>query len=208
MQTEHRPSGRQRRSFIEEARRAQIEAAAAEVVADFGYANASLSRIAERAGISKSVISYHFDGKDDLLTRMVRSFFDETWEHMSRRIDAEPTAAGKVRAWISAEIEFFEQQRTRFLAMSDIVLNHRTADGSRPFDGATNEEAESMAALLAAGQAAGEFRDFDPHAIATVIVRCTEGLLASWAVNNVNDLPAQTEALLDFIDHAIRRSSP
>ena len=87
MQTENSTDGR-RRSFIEEARRAQIAAAAAETVAEYGYANASLARIAERADVSKSVISYHFDGKDELLTQMVTRFFQETWEHMERRIEA------------------------------------------------------------------------------------------------------------------------
>ena len=208
MQPDPSPDGRQRRSFIEEARRAQIEVAAAGVVAEFGYANASLARIAERAGISKSVISYHFAGKDDLLTSMVSSFFDEGWAHMSERIDAESTATGKLRAWIAAEIEFFAAHRIRFLAMSDIVLNHRAPDGSRPFDGASDEETAGMAEILTAGQSAGEFRDFDPASIATVIIRCSQGLLSSWALDESIDLAAQTEALLDFIDHAIRRTDP
>jgi TetR/AcrR family fatty acid metabolism transcriptional regulator len=46
------------RSFVSNARRAQIVEAAIETVADVGYAGASLSRIAVRLGISKGVISY------------------------------------------------------------------------------------------------------------------------------------------------------
>ena len=42
---------------------------AIEVLAELGYAQTSFARIAERAGISKSVISYHFAGKDELLDR-------------------------------------------------------------------------------------------------------------------------------------------
>ncbi|MFD6455458.1 TetR family transcriptional regulator, partial [Nocardia sp. NPDC060220] len=52
MRPENKPDG-QHRSFIEEARRRQIIAATVEVVSELGYANASLARIAERAGISK-----------------------------------------------------------------------------------------------------------------------------------------------------------
>ena len=50
-------------TFTEEARRGQIIACAIEVLAELGYAQTSFARIAERLGISKSVISYHFGGK-------------------------------------------------------------------------------------------------------------------------------------------------
>ena len=51
--------------------RAQIVAAAIDTVAEDGYANASLARIAVRLGISKGVISYHFAGKDDLIAEII-----------------------------------------------------------------------------------------------------------------------------------------
>ena len=45
--------------------------AAIDTIAEVGYANASLARIAVRLGISKGVISYHFAGKDDLIAEIV-----------------------------------------------------------------------------------------------------------------------------------------
>lgn len=89
-------------------------------MAEVGYARASLARIAERAGISKSVISYHFDGKEELLAQVAGEFFDQAWEHMAPRIEAETTAVGRVAAWIIAELEYFAAHRQRFLAP-----NHR-----------------------------------------------------------------------------------
>jgi AcrR family transcriptional regulator len=204
MRAENSPSGR-RGSFIEEARRAQIIAAAAQTVAEVGYANASLARIAERADISKSVISYHFDGKDELLTLLVTQFFESAWTHMRSRMDAEATAAGKVRAWVSSELEYYAKHRTDFLAAVDVFVNHRAPDGSRPFDQAAKEEVAALSEVLAAGQRTGEFRAFDPPEVATIIIRCVEGVLSSWVVNEGEDLTAQSAALLEFIDHAIRR---
>jgi AcrR family transcriptional regulator len=61
------PPGLQKdRTFIETARRAQIMAAAIDTIAELGYGQASLARIAQRAGTSKGVICYHFVGNDDL----------------------------------------------------------------------------------------------------------------------------------------------
>ncbi|MBE1531035.1 TetR/AcrR family transcriptional regulator [Actinomadura algeriensis] len=204
MGTKTGSTGRKRRSFIERARRAQIVEAAALVVAEAGYANTSLSRIAEKADISKSVISYHFSGKDELLRSMVTEFFERGWARMEERISAEPTAAGQVRAWIGAQLDYFDAHRTEFLAMSEIVANHRGDDGAPAYAGEMAEEVDGLAEILARGQRDGEFRAFDPRGVANIILRCADGVLGSWATGDGVDLPAQSAALLDFIDHAIR----
>lgn len=205
MQPESSPSGRQR-SFIEEARRAQIVAAAAHTVATAGYAGASLSRIAKRAGISKSVISYHFAGKEDLLSQVVNDFFAATEEYMSGRLARAETAASTIRTWVEAQIDYFAEHRTTFLAVSDIAMNYRSTDGARPFlDDAAAEEAETVSQILRRGQDAGEFRDFDTTDVAVIISRSTEGVLGAWMTDERVDLMSQKQTLLDFIDHAIRK---
>lgn len=191
------------RSFIEAARRAQIVATAEKVVAELGYARASLAKVAERAGISKSVILYHFDGKQDLLAQVAGEFFEEAWKYMEPRILAEPTATGQVAAWITAELEHFAAHRQRFLAMTEVVTNHRAPDGTRPFANDEDEELDGMAAVLAAGQASGELRHFDPSEVAAVIIRSIEGVLGAWAMDESVDLLGHADALVDFVLHAI-----
>ncbi|MDP2712188.1 MAG: TetR/AcrR family transcriptional regulator [Solirubrobacteraceae bacterium] len=209
MRPENRPDGRTRPSFIEQARRAQIVEAAAETVAEVGYARASLARIADRAGVSKSVISYHFaGGKDELLMQMVSTFFEDTWAHMSERIDAQTTAAGRIRAWVGSQMTYFSAHRTRFLAMVAIVDGHRLPDGSRPFADGMQQELDAVTEILREGQRDGEFRAFDASGFATIIIRATEGVLGRWAEDEETDLDAQTTVLLDFIDHAIRTEAP
>lgn len=192
-------------SFIERARRAQILDAATQVVAEVGYAHVSLSRIAEEADISKSVISYHFSGgKDEILRLVASQFFEQTWEHMESRIAEATTAAGRVRAWIGSQLEYFAAHRSEFLAMSDIVVNHRAPDGSRPLMDAEAEEVDGLAEILTEGQRDGDFRAFDPRRVANIVLRCTDGVLGSWAMDDGVDLTEESTVLLEFIDHAIR----
>ncbi|PSK99203.1 TetR family transcriptional regulator [Haloactinopolyspora alba] len=204
MRPENEPSGR-KRSFIEDARRAQVVQAARETVAAVGHANASLARIAEHAGISKSVISYHFDGKDELLEQVATQFFEQTWEYMEPRIAAAGSAAERVRAWIDAQMSYFAAHRPAFLAMIEIVANHRRADGTRPFAASEQEELEALAEVLADGQSAGEFRDFDTRTYAMIISQAMEGALSRWALDEAVDLSVQSRALRDFVDNAIGR---
>ncbi|TXK43238.1 TetR/AcrR family transcriptional regulator [Nonomuraea sp. C10] len=199
----HEPPGRKRPSFIEQARRAQIVEAAAEVVAEVGYAHTSFARIAEKAGISKSVISYHFGSKDEILRLVVTRLFERGWQHMEPRIAAEKTAAGRVRAWIGSQLEFFQAHRVEFLAMSEIMANHRGEDGSYAYSDELAEEVDGIAEILAQGQRDGELRSFDTRGVANIIVRCVDGVLESWAMDPGVDLDQQTAVLLDFIDHAI-----
>jgi AcrR family transcriptional regulator len=76
---------------VSNARRAQIVQAAIETLAEVGYANASLSRIAVRLGISKGVISYHFAGKDDLIAEIVSQVLQRARADMQPRIEAQTT---------------------------------------------------------------------------------------------------------------------
>lgn len=204
MQTD-RGSGEQKDfSFIEQARRAQILEAAEQTVARLGYARTSLARIAETAGISKGVITYHFATKDAILRLVVTRFFDQAWDYMEDRILAEDTAVGQLRAWIGAELEYFATHRTEFLAMSYIVTNHRHQDGTPTFSENSEEEITGLSDILFQGQQDGELRQFNPRSTAQIILRTVDGVLSSWALDTTTDLREQTRVLLDFIYHAIR----
>ncbi|MGO1950049.1 MAG: TetR/AcrR family transcriptional regulator [Mycobacteriaceae bacterium] len=206
MQSDNEPSGR---TFIEEARRAQILTATAEVVANEGYSRASLSRIATQAGVSKGVVTYHFTNKNEILTDMVRDYYGRGWEYMEARIAAEPTAVGQVNAWVSSQIEFFTTSPTEFFAMSSIVDNLRDEDGTTHFADDDHEATEAMAEILRAGQQEGQLRDFNAEKVANVILSSVDGVLGSWALSmapdRTTDLTEHIEALKDFIAHAIRK---
>ena len=61
------------RTFTDLARRAQIAQCAAEAITEVGYADASMAEIARRAGVAKSVVSYHFSDKEGLMREVLRT---------------------------------------------------------------------------------------------------------------------------------------
>lgn len=194
-------------SFIERARRAQIVEAAVEVVAEFGYARASLARIAERAGISKGVVTYHFKGKGEILDRLVTDYYERGWEYMEERIRAEETAVGQVEAWVGAQLDFYIENRTGFLAMSEVVANHRGEDGAHQYAADFDEEIDGLAEILDRGQTEGALRRFDARSVADVILRCLDGVLIAWANDPGIEMSDRKVVLLDFISHAILKES-
>lgn len=172
MRSDSEPTGQViGRTFTETARRAQIVAAAIETIAELGYGQASLARIAEKAGTSKGVILYHFSGKDDLIKAAVADVAAQVQAYMSPRVLAESTGAGMLRAWIESNLAFMSEYRQPVAAAVEILLNARSSDGSRLFDfSAARQGVADLQEMLAHFQGTGEFRaDFDPLVMARAI---------------------------------------
>ena len=172
MRSENSPLGQEvTRTFTETARRAQIVAAAIDTIAELGYGQASLARIAERAGTSKGVISYHFASKDDLIREITAEVVAKGEAYMAPRILAETSGRGMLRAYIESNLAFMRDHRNHLVAFLDIFFNARDDDG-RPLveEKALDYMVTSLEQVLAHFQALGQFRpDFDPHAMAMAI---------------------------------------
>jgi AcrR family transcriptional regulator len=154
---------------VTSARRAQIVAAAIDTVAEVGYANASLARIAVRLGISKGVISYHFAGKDDLVAEIVSQVLQQARAYMQPRIEAQTTGPEMLRAYIESNLEFIRDNPNQLTAVVEIV-RATFAGAQSPFKGNRNGAVQILAELLARFQTDRDFRpDFDPNAMAMAI---------------------------------------
>ncbi len=163
-----RPDGD--RTFVTSARRLQIVAAAIDTVAEVGYANASLARIAARLGISKGVISYHFAGKDDLVSEIVSQVLLQARAYMQPRIEAQRTGPEMLRAYIESNLEFIRDNPNQLSAVVEIVRARFAGAPTSPFTGNRDGAVTILADLLGRFQAGGGFRaDFDPKAMAMAI---------------------------------------
>jgi AcrR family transcriptional regulator len=164
-------SGDGDQTFVTKARRAQIVEAAIDTVAEVGYANASLARIALRLGISKGVISYHFAGKDDLIAEIVTQVLQQARTYMQPRIEAQTTGPGMLRAYIESNLEFIRDNPNQLRAIVEIVrATFAGAAAARPVSGNRDAAVPILADLLMRFQADGDFRgDFDPRSMAMAI---------------------------------------
>jgi AcrR family transcriptional regulator len=157
------------RTFVSSARRAQIVEAAIETVAEVGYADASLSRIAVRLDISKGVISYHFAGKDDLIAEIVSQVLQRARAYMQPRIEAQTTGPEMLRAYIESNLEFIRDNPNQLRAIVEIV-RATFAGANRPVSANRDAAVPILAELLTRFQADGDFRpDFDPRSMAMAI---------------------------------------
>jgi AcrR family transcriptional regulator len=194
------------RTFTETARRAQIVAAAVDTIAELGYGQASLARIAETAGTSKGVIIYHFGGKDELIRELVAELVARGVAYMQPCIEAAPDGAGKLRAYIESNLAFMRENRNHMVAIFEIALNARAADGSRLYDISVQDAGvAALQQLLAYFQGTGEFRaGFDPHVMAMAIRAAINAVPAQLARDPALDVGHQARELADLFHQATR----
>ena len=201
----------ERRTFTEQARRQQIVGAAIDTIAEVGYGQASLARIAARVGISKGVISYHFAGKDDLMKQVVTDVVEAGRAYILPRVFGESTGPAMLRAYIESNLTFMRDHRNYMVALVEIIRNGAFAtDSGRRVDGqdidvATRLLREQLARL----QAGGELRsDFDPGVMA-VAIRATIDVVPHRLVLDRNfDIDKYASEIATTFDLATRPRDP
>ncbi|NRQ33431.1 TetR family transcriptional regulator [Nonomuraea sp. NN258] len=205
MRSENEPSGQKGRSFIEEARRAQIIAAAIEVIADVGFAQASLARIAKHAGISKGVISYHFAGKDELMEEIVDHTYTGIYEYVLAEMRGLTTPTELLRTQILGVAEHMRGHRDQLKALGEIFMNLRDAEGRPRYGVKANEEGyQALERIYEFGQRTGEFRAFDQRVMAVTHSAAVDAMFAYWVANPDHDLDAHAGELAELMERAVR----
>jgi AcrR family transcriptional regulator len=196
------------RTFTEEARRAQIIACAISVLAELGYAQTSFARVAQCAGISKSVISYHFAGKDELLEQVVRSVYDEGARYITPRLTAQHSARDMLNTYLRSNLEFIRDHGTEIAAVTEIFVNVRSQQGSLRFaggPGGMEPALKPLQEILRRGQADGAFTDFDTRTMAWTIRTLIDGVNRRRILDAEFDFDTAIAEMLALIDRATRK---
>lgn len=77
------------KSINKKSKKVLILETAKQIFAEKGFDGARMDEIAERAGVKKSLIYYHFEGKDQLLQEILNMFFDDYGKLLRSEVDDE-----------------------------------------------------------------------------------------------------------------------
>jgi AcrR family transcriptional regulator len=197
-------------TFTSTARRAQFIAAAIETIAEVGYARASLGRIAERVGVSKGVISYHFAGKDELVQEAFAAIAASGGAFVYAQALTLPTAAERLRAWIESVLGYAAAHHTETVAFHEISAGSQNDPAvSAAVAGLARDVTPAVQELFTDGQASGEFReDFDPQAATTALMAVLDAVPPRMARDPAFDVARYGREVAGLFDAATRRAAP
>lgn len=154
-------------------------AAAREEFAEHGYAGTSIRQIAQRAGMSLSVLYHYYSGKQELLWTIIEESAEAYFAYCSRELErAADDPASRLRALVAGTVRFridhparSSVTRTEQRSLEPPYLeryHRRAADGSRLFADAIRD-----------GLAAGVFgTPFPEDARRAIIAMCNA--IADW----------------------------
>lgn len=209
MRSKSGPIVRDEPTFIEAARREQIVQSAIETIAALGYGRASLAEIAKHARISKSVISYYFATKDDLIRQVVTAVYATGMEYMVKRMAAQIEPAEALRTYIVSNVAYIGEYRTQMRALVEIIAGFRSDDGTMPFEAPASPAAtDDVEKLLLWGQQSGAFRPFSTVVMAITIRAALDALPWRLAVDPNFDLNNYAAELVELLERATAPESP
>jgi AcrR family transcriptional regulator len=193
------------RSFTAEARRAQIVAAAIEVIAEVGYPQTSFARIAEHAQLSSTrLISYHFAGKKELIEQVLTELYSEIRGFMTERLAGVSSPVEALHGYIEGYLEFIDGHRTQMKALLSIFLN-----GALEFDPAEDEPVvlSPVERILSDGIKAGVFRECDVRVVASSVQRSLDGIPMMLEAHPELDLKTCARELVALYDAGLEVKS-
>jgi AcrR family transcriptional regulator len=84
--------------------------AALELFSEHGFEGTSLQEIADRLGVTKAAVYYHFRTKDEILLALVQPAFDELLELVAEA-DARPHRAGRRGVEVARYVDYLLRHR-------------------------------------------------------------------------------------------------
>jgi AcrR family transcriptional regulator len=185
-----------------DAQRAAIASAAADVLAEHGYAGCSMVAVAARAGVASGTVYTHFGGKVDLLAEVFRTT-------VSREVEmvAVASSQGLTHERVAAVIETFarrafkQPRRAYFLLVEpvDPVIDSLRLEFRNAFR-------DVIAKAISDGVQAGEL----PPQNATVVAAALVGAIAEALIRPLaagTEDPDTLPSLIEFATRAIGGSS-
>jgi AcrR family transcriptional regulator len=196
-------------TFTQTARRTQIVAAAIEVIAEIGWAQTSIRKIADRVGVAMSAVLYHFGTKDNLVDAIIEQMYRSALAAVAPALQAENTSAGRLAAYIRANIAYFDTHRTHLAALAQLGAGYQPTDGRR-FDelGMTDELREELTvldptAILLAGQREQEFGEFPVGSMSTALRGAVNAVVEKILHEPDFDAHAYAEDLVNIFGRAM-----
>src|SRR5262245_31998954 len=187
-----------REQVLRDFRTDQILEAARRVIGEIGFAEASIDRIAEAAGVARSTLYVYFDGKEDLLNQCIAQLRLGLGERVRRAVEEAQGTEDRLAAFLAAHFDYVGTVREFFRA----VMAVRGVDPffSAPGSGSPPEldtlRAESQAVvegILKDAVAAGEIAVDDDAAARDYLAVLIYGALMRRA-NQPAPAPAEEEA--------------
>jgi len=189
--------GRGRPVGDREARRMELLNAAISVIAQDGFAEASLRKVAERAGCSTGAVTYYFKNREEMMAAVIESQFD-VFDAMLRVSDGDSKVdmRGGLKRWLDSLSANGEGEWVAIFQLLSLA-RHEPALAA-VYQRRYARYRDVFAAMIAKGQRQGTIRkDIPAEFLADQISAMGDGWMLLFPVEPDRFRPSRVKALLD-----------
>ncbi|MFT3719394.1 TetR/AcrR family transcriptional regulator [Pseudorhodoferax sp.] len=137
--------------------------AAAEIVGEVGYQNASISLITQRAGVAQGTFYNHFSSRQDIFDQLLPALGEELLEYVRECAKNESTAEGKERESFAAFFSFQEKHPYFFR-----ILNEAESFAPKAFEAHLQLVSNGYVSFLKHAKEHGELPAFEMEELEVV----------------------------------------
>src|SRR5688500_13796191 len=162
-------------------KQAHLIRSAYRVMGERGMNGLSLQDVADEAGVSKAILPYYFDSKENLILLTMRWVLARVAQRIREAIAQADTAEEKVSAMIDAIFVGPESNRRFYLVFFDFLGYAARSDRFADVGATFHEICNSLyAEVVRLGQEEGVFSKRDAWEAATVVRALVDGLFTQW----------------------------
>lgn len=178
-------NGKKNRKASKETRQQQLIEATIDSLAKRGYSDTTLANVADGAGLSRGIVNFHFESKENLLIATLQYMADEYANHWVAALEkAGPEAGLRIWALVAADFDRAICTRRKLAAWCAFWGEAKSRPTYQALCGARDLKYQhTFEALCAELNAEGGY-GFEPVAAALAICSAMEGL---WLRLMMND---------------------
>ncbi|MBM7867715.1 TetR family transcriptional regulator [Heliobacterium gestii] len=172
----------------------QIFQGAVDIFAEKGFDRATMDEVAERSGVAKGTLYYHFDGKEDLIAFLMEEGTERLSEYIREAVAGTEDPIEQLRQAIHALVRFFDQNRDFCqLMLVGVWFNRERQTQFRQF---LHQFYNHLSGIILSGMEQGQLRPMPAELSATGLF----GLVSVVALRVILDGEAiNCEQLGDFL---------
>jgi AcrR family transcriptional regulator len=200
------PRSKTKEEVIKDFRTGEIVRAARRVIAESGFDDASMERIAHEAGVAKGTIYLYFRNKEELLAHVAEHGFVELMQRArlatTRARGVEPKLVSLLRAALEHTSENHEiwrvlQERTQLGLGAESALAAKLEHNRE-------ELLRFVAAIVEGGMKSGELRVRDARRAARFLIESLRAAIIDRAhSHSQSGVEGDAEAIVDFFLHGV-----
>ncbi|WPE20627.1 TetR family transcriptional regulator C-terminal domain-containing protein [Shinella zoogloeoides] len=181
-------------------RRQQLIEATIDSLAKRGYSDTTLADVADGAGLSRGIVNFHFESKENLLVATLQFMSEEYSDHWNAALEkAGESPAARIWALVHADFDRRICTRRKLAAWCAFWGEAKSRPTYQALCGARDVKYQETVISLCAGLKAEGGYAFQPEAVALALCTLLEGLWLRLTMGDGTTREKALEAAVAFL---------